>query len=187
MFPGSKIASRLLASHLLTAILASAAAAHPSTTTNHLPTATLRTQPHHQLQLSSLLTSKPTCVLPPTSPFIVLDLQICRPTFNRLLQTPDIDRQRVYHRSNRPIQLTNAPCAISLDRHRSDDSITMSIGEIVGLAYSIVMYCEAAAVGGWTDVDGARDWILTVTAKMQGIGVSGTIAENESLLSDEDE
>lgn len=63
----------------------------------------------------------------------------------------------------------------------------MSISEIVGLAYRIVMYCEAAAVGGWTDVDGARDWILTVTAKMQGIGVNGTVAENESLLSDEDE
>ena len=62
----------------------------------------------------------------------------------------------------------------------------MSISEVVGLAYDIVMYCEAAAVGGWVDVDGTKDWILIVTARMQGVGVNGTVADNESLLADDE-
>ena len=108
------------------------------------------------------------------------------------MNTPDVDRQRVYHRTGRPIQLTNAPCAISLDRHKSGDYISMSVRDIVGYAYRVVTYCEAAAVGGWTDVDDTEDWILTVMSKLQVNGpvngpVDGAVAHggNSGLLAGE--
>ena len=60
----------------------------------------------------------------------------------------------------------------------------MSVREIVGLAYRVVTFCEAAAVGGWTDVDGPGNWILTVTARVprmnQGTGVTPNLLADEA-------
>jgi hypothetical protein len=59
----------------------------------------------------------------------------------------------------------------------------MSNRDIVGLAYRIVTFCEAAAVEGWTDVDGPGNWILIVTARMPGTNQGDVVTPK--LLADE--
>ncbi|KAL2038044.1 hypothetical protein N7G274_009264 [Stereocaulon virgatum] len=180
MAPELKTVVLFWAFNLFTPLLVSAAVLIPAP----VPTAPIAPLNLTIISNSSVLNSEPICVIPPSSPFLVLDLHTCQPTFDRLLQGSDPDRKRTYYRSTRPIHLTNAPCAITLDRRKPDSNgIAMSAREIVGLAYRVVTFCEAVAVGGWTDVDGPGDWILTVTARVPGINQGNGVGPK--LLADE--
>ena len=137
---------------------------------------------------NSSLTDKPSCVVP-TGKEISISIRTCQTALNQLMQQPDPSTPIGYHWSGRELQLTPAPCIISLDCIGPNDEISLSPREIAGAAYWLIAKCESARAG-WMHIDGSDGWLLSVigTAVPNGIA-NATMGEtgNTSLLEDHGE
>ena len=174
---------KLVAFQILTAFLASGASiptSIPSTSIISDTAADVNNTSNHSL------TVQPSCMVLPGR-YVNITIQSCQPALNQLMLQPGSSRRVEYQWDGQAIQLTRAPCIISLDCTEPCPDLLIASRQIVGYAYWTIANCEFAAMG-WMQIEGARTWLVTVTGAAMGSAVeNSTIGETGNATLDEDQ
>lgn len=104
------------------------------------------------------------CYIPgPSAPHPGVNLRVCRSTLTRMLEAPNPDQARMYWAiKGRPVIISKAPCAISLDRSTLHGEIYISNRTIVESVRNVLSVCQPWGLGGWEVLKGKRHWIIIV-------------------------
>ena len=110
------------------------------------------------------VTGETGCNLPYLPPFCPISPGICDRAFRILLNSQGSSLQRNYRKLGPdPIKITKLRgCGIYLNGAGLGTQIDISLKQVVGYAKEVLELCEMYGQGGWTRVDGSRDWIVAV-------------------------
>lgn len=133
---------------------------------------------------SAIFNGATRCVLP-VPPLVPVNLEICQPTFYRLLSAPDAGVPSLYHSGGGPFRIIYSNgCAISLDKQNRRGDIAISNRIIVDYARQVLLYCAHFGQGGWTRIDGSEDWIVIVSGRLEAETLANkTAAVSGSMVS----
>ena len=89
-----------------------------------------------------------------------IDVHICRPIMERLLQLPNPEVDRIYPGST--TQLGGTPCYVQLKRAWGDTVMRLSMEDVVLAANDILERCDRYQGAGWAQFFPKLPWYLLV-------------------------